>query len=67
MAECNCLMYSSLEEEEFDEREELEEREEERETEGAGVGERIILSNCSGDRVREEESRYSCIAGDSGE
>jgi hypothetical protein len=59
-----------LEEEELDVRENEGERdaeEREEEVEGAGVGDRIIISRREEERVREDESRYSCITGERGE
>jgi hypothetical protein len=63
MACSSFLMYASLSEDE-----EEDEREEEREErDGAGVGVRMSLSSSAGERVREDVSRYSCMAGERGE
>ncbi len=55
----------------FDEEDDVEDRDDERDEvrddDGAGVGERMILLSSEGERVREDVSRYACIAGARGE
>lgn len=61
-------MYASLEEDEVVEEARDEEREDARDSEGAGVGVRALsAARRSGERVREDASRYSCMTYEFGE